>query len=129
MNWNTGLLTEISAADDLKIAPYHPNGQTTGTPTWIWEVIVENRLFVRAYSGVNSRWYKAALTQLAGKIHAVGRMLDVTFSSVTSPALNEKIDEAYRQKYAQSRYMSAMISDRARAATVEILPRSGRKDG
>jgi len=36
--------------------------------------------------------------------------------------LNEKIDAAYREKYASSRYMAHMIGNAARAATVEILP-------
>ncbi len=38
MFWNSEVLTRIDAADDLKIAPYHPDMNTTGTPTWIWEV-------------------------------------------------------------------------------------------
>ena len=54
MFWNSEVLTRIDAADDLKIAPYHPDMNTTGTPTWIWEVKVDNRLFVRAYSGIRS---------------------------------------------------------------------------
>ncbi|EOG2203643.1 TPA: DUF2255 family protein, partial [Klebsiella pneumoniae] len=55
MYWNPEVLTRIDAADDLKIAPYHPDMNTTGTPTWIWEVKVDNRLFVRAYSGIRSK--------------------------------------------------------------------------
>lgn len=54
MLWNPELLAKIDAADDLKIAPYHPDMNTTGTPTWIWEVKVDNRLFVRAYSGTHN---------------------------------------------------------------------------
>ncbi len=71
MFWNSEVLTRIDAADDLKIAPYHPDMNTTGTPTWIWEVKVDNRLFVRAYSGTRSKWYQAALSQQAGKILAI----------------------------------------------------------
>lgn len=52
MLWNRELLAKIDAADDLKIAPYRPDMNTTGTPTWIWEVTVDSRLFVRAYSGI-----------------------------------------------------------------------------
>ncbi len=77
MYWNPEVLTRIDAADDLKIAPYHPDMNTTGTPTWIWEVKVDNRLFVRAYSGIRSKWYQAALSQQAGKILAIGQEFDV----------------------------------------------------
>lgn len=63
MYWNPEVLTRIDAADDLKIAPYHPDMNTTGTPTWIWEVKVDNRLFVRAYSGIRSK-LRNSLTSL-----------------------------------------------------------------
>ena len=122
MFWNPEVLTRIDAADDLKIAPYHPDMNTTGTPTWIWEVKVENRLFVRAYSGTRSKWYQAALTRRAGKIVAIGQEFDVRFVKPSDPVLESKIDRAYQIKYSSSSYVSAMTGARARAATVEILP-------
>ncbi|WP_131024639.1 DUF2255 family protein, partial [Klebsiella variicola] len=91
MYWNPEVLTRIDAADDLKIAPYHPDMNTTGTPTWIWEVKVDNRLFVRAYSGIRSKWYQAALSQQAGKILAIGQEFDVLFAKPSDPELESKI--------------------------------------
>ena len=122
MLWNRELLAKIDAADDLKIAPYRPDMNTTGTPTWIWEVTVDNRLFVRAYSGTRSKWYQAALSQRAGKIVAIGQEFDVRFVKPADPALESKIDRAYHIKYSGSSYVSAMTGARARAATVEIFP-------
>ncbi|VUS85637.1 MULTISPECIES: DUF2255 family protein [Klebsiella] len=122
MLWNRELLAKIDAADDLKIAPYRPDMKTTGTPTWIWEVTVDNRLFVRAYSGTRSKWYQAALTRRAGKIVAIGQEFDVRFVKPSDPVLESKIDRAYQIKYSSSSYVSAMTGARARAATVEILP-------
>ncbi|MET3703322.1 DUF2255 family protein [Citrobacter sp. UYEF32] len=122
MSWNLDLLAKIDKADDLKIAPFHPDMTTTGTPTWIWEVTVDNRLFVRAYSGKESMWYQAALAQQAGKILAVGQEFYVVFAMTTDPELERKIDQAYLKKYARSNYVAAMTGTRARAATVEILP-------
>ncbi|OOF80841.1 hypothetical protein BKG97_04995 [Rodentibacter caecimuris] len=119
--WDKEVLSQIDIADDLKIAPFRPDGQTTGTPTWIWAVIVEGRLFVRAYNGVHSSWYQAAIRQQAGKIYAINRVFDVVFNSIKDSQLNEKIDQAYRKKYASSRYVSHMIGDNCRAATIEIL--------
>ncbi|HAX9772351.1 TPA: DUF2255 family protein [Escherichia coli] len=122
MSWNHALLTEINESDDLKIAPFHPNMSTTGTPIWIWEVVVNNRLFVRAYSGTSSRWYQAALAQRAGKILASGKEFNVRFAVISEPLLNDKIDQAYLKKYAGSTYVSAMSSSRGRQATIEIIP-------
>ncbi len=115
MLWNRELLAKIDAADDLKIAPYRPDMNTTGTPTWIWEVTVDNRLFVRAYSGTRSKWYQAALSQRAGKIVAIGQEFDVRFVKPADPALESKIDRAYQIKYSGSSYVSAMTGARARA--------------
>ncbi len=90
-----GELKKIDEADDLHIAPFREDGKTYGTPTWIWEVVVDGDLYVRAYNGVNSRWYKAALLQKAGRIQAAGITKEVAFE---------------------------LVSNRARAATVKITP-------
>ena len=119
--WHSETLQQINQADDLKIAPFRPDMKNTGTPTWIWEVVVDNRLFVRAYFGTNSRWYQAALKQKAGKIHAIDKVFDVQFEPIKDEALNQKIDEAYRAKYHSSPYVSHMIANGSRAATMEIL--------
>ena len=121
MPWNTDTLRAIDAADDLKIAPFRRDGQTPGTPTWIWAVVVDNRLFVRAYSGTRSRWYQAAIAQQAGEIHAAGQVFAVHFAAIGDHALNERINAAYRHKYRKSAYMAHMTGAGAQAATVEIL--------
>jgi hypothetical protein len=114
-------LKRMDEADDLHIAPFREDGKTYGTPTWIWAVVVDGSLYVRAYNGVNSRWYKSATRQKAGRIIAAGMTKEVTFEPVTGE-INNVIDEAYKKKYSNSPYLSPMISDRARAATVKIIP-------
>lgn len=114
-------LSKIDKADDLKIAPFREDGRTYGTPTWIWEVVVNGNLYVRAYNGVNSRWYKSAMQQKGGRIIAAGMTKEVTFEPVTED-LKTAIDEAYKAKYSSSPYLQAMISNRAKAATVRIIP-------
>ena len=115
-------LKKIDEADDLHIAPFREDGKTYGTPTWIWEVVVDGDLYVRAYNGVNSKWYKAALQQKAGRIIAAGMTKEVAFSPVENSDINNLIDDAYKKKYNSSPYLPPMISNRARAATVKIIP-------
>ena len=115
-------LRKIAQADDLHIAPLREDGRTYGTPTWIWNVAVEGDLYVRAYHGRQSRWYQAALQQKAGRIQAAGMTREVTFAPVED-SIQDRIDEAYRAKYRGSPYLGSMISERARGATVKILPR------
>lgn len=122
MSWNKEDLARIAATDDLHIAPFRADGETTGTPTWIWSVVVDGDLYVRAYNGRNSRWYRSAMEQAAGRITAAGATRDVAFAPAEA-ALNGPIDDAYRAKYATSPYLAPMIGARARAATVRITPR------
>lgn len=120
--WQQDDLHTIVEADDLHIAPFRDDGVTCGTPTWIWCVLVDDALYVRGYNGTGSRWYQAAVTQKAGRIIAAGMTKEVSFEPVTG-SINERIDAAYRAKYASSPYLSPMTSERARAATVKIMPR------
>ena len=121
-SWSKEELSRITEKDDLHISPFRDDGTTYGTPTWIWSVAVEGALYVRAYHGRQSRWYRAALRQKAGRISAAGITKEVAFEPIEGP-VNETIDEAYRSRYHGSPYLDAMISDRARAATVKVTPR------
>jgi len=120
-SWSADDLQRIAATDDLRISPFREDGTTYGTPTWIWSVVVEGQLYVRAYNGPASRWYQAALQQRAGRIAAAGRQFEVTFEPVDE-TLRDAIDAAYRQKYGTSPYVAPVIGDRACAATVRITP-------
>lgn len=120
--WQKDELRKIAEADDLHISPFREDGVTYGTPTWIWSVAVGDSLYVRAYNGQNSSWYKAALRQRAGRIIAANMTKEVIFDQVEGP-INDQIDEAYREKYKGSPYLAPMIGARARSATVKVTPR------
>jgi hypothetical protein len=123
--WPKHELRKIGATDDLHIAPFREDGVTYGTPTWIWSVVVEGALYVRAYNGKKSRWYQAAMGQKAGQITTAGVTKRVVFVPVEG-LINDRIDAAYRTKYHGSPYLKSMISARARSATVKVMPRDGR---
>jgi hypothetical protein len=118
--WSEDELSKITETDDLHIAPFREDGATYGTLTWIWSVVVDDALYVRAYNGQDSRWYRAAVRQKAGRITAAGMTKEVTFEPVTGP-INDRIDDAYRAKYRGSPYLDPMIG--ARAATIKVIPR------
>jgi hypothetical protein len=119
--WHEEELNKIAAADDLHIAPFREDGTTYGTPTWIWSVVVDGTLYVRAYNGQSSTWYQAALKQKAGRITAAGMTKEVTFAPVDD-AVNDRIDDAYRAKYKSSPYLLPMVGPRARSASIKIIP-------
>jgi len=120
--WPKNELHKIAETDDLHISPFREDGKTYGTPTWIWSVVVDGALYVRAYNGQNSRWYQAALRQKAGRIRAAGITKEVSFDPVNGD-INDRIDDAYRRKYKGSPYLKPMIREPARSATVKVIPR------
>lgn len=120
--WRTEELRRIAETDDLHVSPFREDGRTYGTPTWIWSVVVDDSVYVRAYSGKSSRWYQAALRQKAGRIAAAGMTKEVAFEAVDGP-IQDQIDAAYRTKYGGNPYLDSMVSGRARAATVRVVPR------
>jgi hypothetical protein len=120
--WPKDELRSIAGTNDLHISPFRDDGKTFGTPTWIWSVVVNDALYVRAYNGRKSRWYQAAMRQKAGRITAAGLTKEVTFEPVDGP-VNALIDDAYRAKYKGSPYLGPMIGARARSATVMVQPR------
>src|SRR5215471_11678046 len=122
--WPKDELDKIAAADDLHVAPLREDGKTYGTPTWIWSVVVDGTLYVCAYNGKDSRWYQAALRQKAGRIITASMTKDAAFKPIDS-AINDRIDQAYRVKYRDSRYLDPMIGSRARSATLEITLHGG----
>jgi hypothetical protein len=119
--WQREELDRIAATDDLHIAPFRDDGKTYGTLTWIWSVVVDGALYVRAYNGTQSRWYRSAISQKAGRITVAGMRKEVSFEPVDG-AINQSIDDAYRTKYGGSQYLAPMIGPRARAATIRITP-------
>src|SRR5438874_11099188 len=121
--WSKDELSKIAQTDDLHISPFREDGKTYGTPTWIWSVVVVDSLYVRAYNGRNSRWYRAAMRQKAGRITAAGMTREVSFEPVEGP-INDRIDDAYRAKYRGSPYLSPMIGAGPRSATVKVMPRN-----
>ena len=119
--WPPNELRKIAETDDLHISPFRDDGVTYGTATWIWSVVVDSDLYVRAYNGTSSRWYQAALRQRAGRIMTAGMTKNVHFEPVRG-AINDRIDDAYRTKYHGSPYLRHMIGARARSATIKVIP-------
>jgi hypothetical protein len=122
MTWSKAELHQVTAADGLHVSPFREDGVSCGTLAWIWSGTVDEAIYGRGDNGEQSRWYQAAIRQGTGRISVAGMIKDVSFEPVDGPT-NDRIDQAYRAKYGGSPYLGSMTSDRARAATVKILPR------
>jgi hypothetical protein len=121
--WTPDELHRIGAADELHIAPSHPDGSLRRYTT-IWVVRVGDDLYVRSYRGPGGAWYRTAQASHTGRIRAGGVERDVSFAR-PDDAIRTAVDEAYRTKYGRygDTYVVPMVSDDAAITTLRLTPR------
>ncbi|MFD3520120.1 DUF2255 family protein [Streptomyces sp. NPDC058653] len=122
--WTKDELNRIEHADELEVAPLGSD-DTPRRPTTIWVVREGDDLHIRAFRGPGGVWFRAAKAKHAGHISSGGVDKDVTFVEEDDPALNDRIDRAYRSKYGgySDSYVDPMVADGARATTLKLVPR------
>lgn len=123
--WTNDELRKIAGAEELELASVRPDG-TLGNPVTIWVVRVGDDLYVRSWKGRNGAWFRATQVSHAGHVEAGGVGKDVTFVAEADDDVNDQIDAEYRQKYRRhgGRYVDPMVAAEARAATIQLVPRS-----
>jgi hypothetical protein len=70
--WPEEKIRKLVETDDLHIAPFRSDGKTYGTLTWVWSVVVDRQLYVRAYRGRR----RAGFSLLASKKRAALQLLE-----------------------------------------------------
>jgi hypothetical protein len=123
--WTDVELDRIGAAEELEILSMRGDG-TLRDPVIVWVVRVGDGLYVRAWRGRNSPWFRGAQTRHEGCIRAAGLEKEVTFLEESEAGINDEIDKGYRTKYrhAQAQYVDPMVAPQARAATIQLVPKS-----
>ena len=113
-DWTPAELAAITSADSLGLTVGHePHPEVQ-----LGMVLVQGELYVRAYQGPQSRWFKAARESRQGRIRVGVIARDVQLTPAAGPVA--AIDAAYQAKYGNS---SALIaSTQAHAATLRITP-------
>lgn len=117
-------INQYKQLDDFYVAPYYEDGKTTGKLTWIWSVIIEGNIYIRAWNGQNSRWFKSAMQQKKGIVQINGEKHQAEFEYVMveqNRNLVHKIDAGYRLKYANSRYLLPMLAEKPKNATFRVI--------
>jgi hypothetical protein len=120
--WNSQTLQRIADAEELRIAPRRSDGSLR-TPTTIWVVRDGDGLCVRSWRGKGGAWWNTARSSGTGRIAADGVEADVMLTPVSDPALNDRVDAAYRAKYGRyTGYVERMVAEQARATTLRLTP-------
>lgn len=95
--WSDDELSRIGDATELELASRRPDG-TLRPATTMWVVRAGNDLYVRSAGGPERPWYRHAVADRIGHIHAGQVQRDVTFANA-DPSAHEAIDAAYLAKY------------------------------
>jgi hypothetical protein len=123
--WTPDDLQRISTADEMQIAPKHPDGTLR---RWlpIWVVCVDDQVYVRTWYRRRTGWFAQVLESHRACIRVPGLQTDVTVADVASESeqVRSAVDAAYRAKY--SRYgastVEQMVADEAAATTLQLRP-------
>ncbi len=123
-DWTSGELDRIGKAEELDLASLRRDGSMR-SPVTMWVVRIGDNLFVRSVKGRQGPWFRGTQSRLEGCIQSGGVEKDVRFVDEADPAVNERIDAAYREKYRRypKAYVDACLTPAARAATLKLVPR------
>jgi hypothetical protein len=122
--WTSDELARIGQSDELDLASERSDGSLRD-PVTMWVVRDGDDLYVRSMHGRAGVWFRGTQTRGQGHIHSGGLDRDVTFVIDTDPALNNRIDAAYRSKYRQygDRIVGGVVNPASRASTIKLVPR------
>jgi hypothetical protein len=109
----------FTLTDTVQIATELRDGGEVVTP--IWAVVVDGVAYIRNGYGSGSKWYRRV--QRAGRAAFVDgpQRYSAIIENLNDAAINLKVDEAYRTKYAgQGSALRQMVSAQVRAYTMRV---------
>lgn len=123
--WTSSELTKIGTAEELEIASLQADG-TLRKSTTIWVVRVGDGLYIRPVNGRTGAWFLGTQVRHEGHIEAGGVNKDVSFVDVdAADPIHDQIDAEYHSKYRhQAQYVPPVLTPKARAATLKLVPRA-----
>ena len=122
--WTKDELAMIGQAEEIDVTSHRQDGSLRNRVT-IWAVRDGDDVYVRsAVRGRRAAWYRGVEESHEGRIWAGSLARDVSFVDV-DPALNDKVDAAYRAKYGRyaGRILNSCLTQDARSTTLRISPR------
>lgn len=120
--WTSAELDKIEKTEEMTLSSLRQDG-TLRNPVIMWVVRVDEHVYVRAYKGRTSPWFRGVQTRLQGHIRAGGVERDVVFVEESDPEVNRRVDAAYLAKYARyPQYVAPMVEPAAKSATLKLVP-------
>lgn len=116
--WTKDVLDKLNKVTTVQNHPNDDNGKSfQDYPIWI--VTDNNKVYLRAGKGKDSKWYKSGLKN-GGAIELDGQNYEVEYVAVDDPAEIKSVTDAYEKKYHGQYPIDMMVSDKCAEATVEL---------
>ncbi len=109
----------FTQTDTVHIATQRRDGGVVVTP--IWAVVADGVPYIRNGYGARSKWYRRV--QRTGRAVFVdgSHRYSAVIETLNDEAINLKVDEAYRTKYAaQATALRQVVSPQVRASTMRV---------
>ena len=114
-------LHDLAGAEEIVIGFVRPDGTSGSTP--IWDVEVDDQLYVRSAGGTSGGWYRRLRANPDGEVHLGKRVYTVRVEPVNDPETLSKVTDAYIRKYQGSSLLRMFSTAEAVAATPRLMAR------
>jgi hypothetical protein len=112
----------LDRSDEIDILTPRREGSTSSRPIWV--VVVDGDAYVRSWRGTHGAWYRRALAERRAAVRAGGRAIDVELEPVPDEELNERVSDAFWEKYG-ARYRGPteeMVTPEVSRTTMRLTP-------
>ncbi|MDN4472418.1 DUF2255 family protein [Demequina zhanjiangensis] len=118
--WNPDDLASLASKSEVQVAGRRKDGSPRTLVT-IWQVVVDDQVYVRSWHGADGQWYKGVMRHGEGFMSWDGDPAPVTY--IPDASRDDEIDAAYVAKYGRNMYSDGMTNAQARATTLRVEPR------
>jgi hypothetical protein len=112
-------LAMLDRADEVDIETYSPKGTTHSVPIWI--VVDGDDVFIRAYRGPTSRWYRELVAR-PGALVLKRQRIPVRAIVATDGASLKRTSDGYRKKYRKGSSLDSMLVPAVLPTTLRLEP-------
>ena len=119
MSFPKATVALLDRADEVDIETHSPEGTKHSVPIWI--VVDGEDVFVRAYRGPTSRWYREILAR-PGALVVNGKRITVRAVAAADSASVKRTSDGYRKKYRKGSSLDSMLVPSVLPTTLRLEP-------
>jgi len=117
---DSSTIDRLDAAIEVDARTPRSDGSTSSRPIWV--VVAGGDAYVRSYRGMSGAWYRRATADGELTLMVDGDEVRATAEPVVDDDVNDRVSEAYRDKYGDRSPGSTetMVNDEVRRTTLRL---------